>query len=84
MKRANKTTVLPMALLSYLGVMAYLGRGYLAEGDYAYYFGVIGVSFVIIVLLYFVLRMREKVRNERDEKIKSTYTQNNDNKKVEN
>lgn len=74
MKKHNKTTLLPMALLAYLGVMAYMGRGSLAEGDYLYYFGVIGVSLIIIALIYILLRKRDKIRSERDEKLASTYT----------
>lgn len=74
-----------MALLVYLGVMAYLGRGYFIEGDYTYYFGVIGVSLVIIVVLYYVLRMRDRIRQERDKLIENSYKdkERTDDKKVE-
>ena len=70
-----------MALLAYLGVMAYMGKDRLKEGEYLHYFGVIGVSLLIIALVYILLRKREKLRKERDEKISSTYKKENDEEK---
>jgi hypothetical protein len=54
-------------MLVYLAVMAYLSRQRLADGEYLYYFGVIGISLGIIVLLYFVLKKKERLRQEREE-----------------
>lgn len=79
MKKSSKTQLLPLALLLYLAVMAYMGRGTLLAGEYLHYFGVIGVSLIIIVLIYILLRKRDKIRAERDEKLRKTYGRYDDN-----
>lgn len=66
--------MLPLALLVYLGVMAYLGYPHLQAGETLFYFGVIGASLVIIALLYVILRKRDKIRAERDEKLYASYS----------
>lgn len=58
--------MLPLALLAYLLVMAYVGRARLFAGEYLYYFGIIGVSLVIIVLLHFALKRRDRLRERRE------------------
>lgn len=89
MKKLNRTTLLPSALLVYLAVMAYLGYPHLQAGETLFYFGVIGASLVIIALLYIILRKRDKIRQQRDEQLYSTYRKKddkeelNDEKKVE-
>ena len=72
-KNPKRSTIIPLALLVYLAVMAWMGRGRLANGEYFYYFGVIGGSLLIIVLLYFSLRRKEKLRRQREEELYSTY-----------
>lgn len=70
MKR-NKSIIIPIALLAYLGVMSYIGyKGY-ASGEFSAirYFDVIAVSFLIIVLLFFSLKRKEKLRKEREDDI---------------
>ena len=67
--------MLPLALLIYLAVMAYVGYPHLQAGEYSFYFGVIGGSLVIIAVLYILLRKRDKIRQERDEQLYSTYEQ---------
>ena len=78
MKRSNftRTTLLPLALLVYLAVLAWMARGRLYSGDYLYYFGVIGGSLVIIGLLYLVLRRRDRLRQQwkQDEEQYGTYS----------
>lgn len=81
MKKSNKTTLLPLALLAYLCVMAYMGRGSLMAGEYLYYFGVIGISLVIIALIYILLRKRDQIRADRDKKIRKTYEKDEDKEK---
>ncbi len=71
--KLKRSTVIPLCMLAYLAVMAWLGRGRLAAGDYLYYFGVIGISLVIIVLLYFALRRKETLRQRREEELYGTY-----------
>ena len=63
----TRTTLLPLALLIYLVVLAWIARGRFYSGDYLYYFGVIGGSLLIIILLYLVLHKRERLRREREE-----------------
>ena len=53
-------------MLVYLAVMSYIGRGEFFAGHYLYYFGIIGISLVIIVLLHFSLKRRERLRRERE------------------
>ena len=62
MKR--RSTIIPMLLLVYLAVMAYIGRGELLAGNYLYYFGIIGVTLVCILALHLVLKRREKMRGK--------------------
>ncbi len=62
MKR--RSTIIPMLLLVYLAVMAYIGRGELLAGNYLYYFGIIGVTLACILALHLVLKRREKMRGK--------------------
>ena len=61
--------------MAYLCVMAWVGRGQItkAEPDYLQYFGIIGISLLIIVLLYFALRRKETMRQRREEELYGTY-----------
>ncbi|MBO7610142.1 MAG: hypothetical protein J6S96_08085 [Muribaculaceae bacterium] len=71
--RFTRTAVLPLALLIYLAVLAWISRGRFYSGEYLYYFGVIGGSLVIIVLLYLVLRKRDRLRSRQEEELYGTY-----------
>lgn len=62
MKR--RSTIIPLLLLAYLAVMAYIGRGELLAGNYLYYFGIIGATLVCILALHLVLKRREKMRGK--------------------
>lgn len=64
--KTKKSTWLPLILLVYLLVMAYIGRQQVVAGKYLQYFGVLGVSLVVIMLLHFVLKKKERLREERD------------------
>lgn len=83
MKKSNRSTLLPAALLVYLAVMAYLGYPHLQAGETLFYFGVIGSSLVIIALLFIILRKRDKIRQQRDEELYSTYSKENSEEKDE-
>ena len=52
--------MIPAILTVYLAVMAYIGRGELRDGNYAYYFGVIIITLACIILLRYNLVQREK------------------------
>ena len=72
-KYSTRTIVLPLALLVYLAVLAWMGRGRLLSGHYLYYFGVIGGSLLVIALLFFVLRKRDQMRERLDNEEYGTY-----------
>lgn len=71
--KAKRSTVVPLILAVYLAVMAYIGYSDYASGKVSalYYFGIIGITVVILVLLHFSLRRREKLRRERLEDIEN-------------
>lgn len=59
-RRIPRSTLVPLLLLVYLAVMSYIGWGNYAKGETSalYYFGTIGVTMVIILLLHFNLKRR--------------------------
>lgn len=67
--RAKRSTILPLVLAVYLAVMAYIGYPEYAAGRTSalYYFGTIGVTVVILILLHFNLKRRERLSREREE-----------------
>ena len=69
----NKAVIIPLALLVYLGIMCYIGYDGYASGEFSdlYYFGVIAVSLIVIILLHFSLKRRERLRKEREEDMKN-------------
>lgn len=60
--KLRRSTVIPSILLIYLGVMSYIGYSEFQQGNYLYYFGVIGVTLVIIAILHVFLKKREHLR----------------------
>lgn len=66
----KRSTIIPLILLIYLGVMAYIGRGEFYAGNYLYYFGIIGLTLFTIILLHFFLKKRERLRREREDDIR--------------
>ena len=71
--KPKRSTVIPLCLLVYLAVMAWMGRGRLLAGEYLYYFGVLGGSLAIIALLYWSLRRKEALRRKHEEDLYGTY-----------
>lgn len=71
-KKTPRSTWLPIVLLTYLAVMSYIGRGELRQGHYLYYFGITGSTLVIITILHFVLKRREKLAARRKNDIKKS------------
>lgn len=71
----KRSTLIPVLLLIYLIVMAYIGRGEFQAGNYAYYFGIIGTTLICIILLHFVIRKRERLKNERESDIRKSSTE---------
>ena len=73
MKKFKRSVVIPLCLLVYLALMAYLGRERLAAGEYLHYFGVIGGGIVIIVLLHILLKKKEQIRERNERTNYGTY-----------
>lgn len=65
----KKSTLVPIVLLGYLGVMSYIGYPGYASGLHSaiFYFGVIGVTIFVIALLHIYLKKRERLRKERED-----------------
>ncbi len=68
-KRFKGSVVIPCALVAYLLFMAYYGRNLFFTGQYLHYFGVIGVTLAIIVILHFSLKKKEKLREKREQEM---------------
>lgn len=77
--KLKRHTVLPLVLAVYLAVMAYIGYPEYAAGHSSalYYFGIIGITVVILIALHFTLKKRDRLRRERMEDIE----RNNNNSK---
>ncbi len=61
----KRSVILPIILLVYLLVMSYIGWPYYSQQDkYLEYFGIIGITLVVIVCLYFFLKRRDRFRKE--------------------
>lgn len=56
----KRSTLTPLILLAYLAVMAYTGRGELYQGHYLFYFGIIGATLIVILLLHIFLKRRNR------------------------
>lgn len=72
-KKFKSSTVIPLALLVYLAAMAYYGRGMLVAGETIKYFGVIACTLIVLVILHFSLKKKEKLREKRENDIYTTY-----------
>ena len=60
--------IIALLLVIYLAVMAYFGRGMLLSGNYWEYFSIIGVTLLVIFILRWAMKRREKIREERRKK----------------
>ena len=67
----KRSTIIPLILLVYLAVMAYIGRGEFFAGHYLYYFSIIGATLIVVFLLHLSLKRRERQRQERESKDQS-------------
>ena len=70
----KKSIIIPLVLLAYLGVMSYIGYPEYAAGRMTplYYFGVIGCTLLVIILLHFFIKKRERLRRERIDDIRDS------------
>ncbi len=69
MMKTKRSTLVPLILAVYLAFMASIGYGEYAAGRMSplYYFGVIVLTAIIIILLHFNLKRRERLRRERED-----------------
>lgn len=67
-KKSYKHIIIPLCLLIYLGIMAYIGREELQEQNGAiFYYGKIALGLLVLVMLHFVLKRKAKLRKQREE-----------------
>jgi hypothetical protein len=66
MSKPKRSTIIPLLLAIYLIVMAYIGWPAFASGQTSalQYFGTIGATSLILVLLHFTLKKRENNKNQ--------------------
>lgn len=76
--KLKRSTVIPAVLAAYLVVMACIGYPEYAAGRTSalYYFGVIGITVIILILLHFNLKRRERLRRERMEDMEKSQNNN--------
>ncbi|QRX62866.1 LPXTG cell wall anchor domain-containing protein [Dysgonomonadaceae bacterium zrk40] len=63
-RRLEKQLLLPLVLVCYaliMGVLAY--PRYRTSGNWGEYFTIIGITLLLALLLYFLLKRRENIRN---------------------
>lgn len=67
--KIKRSTLIPAVLLVYLAVMAGIGYPEYAAGRTSalYYFGIIAITLVVLVLLHFSLKRREKYRDNKNQ-----------------
>ncbi|MDD2961350.1 MAG: hypothetical protein PHR45_04620 [Muribaculaceae bacterium] len=65
-RKYKKSTIIPILLIIYLVAMSYIGFDIFRQGNYLYYFGIIGITLVIILLLHFSLKRKERLAEERE------------------
>lgn len=63
-RKTKRPLLVPAILLIYAGVMAYISYPrYKESGDWNEYLTVTGISLAIVILLYFLLKRRQKIRD---------------------
>lgn len=69
MKRLPRHITVPLLLLIYLSIMAWLGLDGLRSGATSpmQYFGTIALTLLVLVLLYFFLKKRDRLRRKRQD-----------------
>ena len=83
MKKIKQSVIVPVCLAIYLGIMAYIGRDNFASDNKFTYYSVLAVSLVIIVILHFVLRKKEHLRQRRQEELQYGRYDDKDNRKTD-
>ena len=70
--KIKRSTLIPAALLVYLAIMCIPGYKRYAAGTMGAteFFGIIGVTLAVIVMLHFTIKRRERLRAEREADMK--------------
>lgn len=73
----KRSIVLPILLLIYLVVMSFIGWPYYSEnGKYFEYFGLIALTLIVIVCLFFFLKKRDRYRREHQKRKDASFRRN--------
>ena len=77
--KIKKSTLIPSILAVYLAVMAWIGYPEYAAGRTSalYYFGIIGITIIILIALHFNLKRRERLAKERERDIEEASNKSN-------
>lgn len=77
--KIKRSTLIPSILAVYLAVMAWIGYPEYAAGRTSalYYFGIIGITIVILIALHFNLKRRERLAKERERDIEEASNKSN-------
>ncbi|MDR2816415.1 MAG: LPXTG cell wall anchor domain-containing protein [Proteiniphilum sp.] len=68
-RKIKRHILFPGALLLYFAVMAVMAYpGYKASGKWGEYFGVIGISLLLALILFFILKRKQKIRDRFSQK----------------
>lgn len=63
-RKIKRHILFPLVLLVYFAIIAVMAYPrYKASGEWAEYFGIIGVSLLLALLLFFILKRRQKIRD---------------------
>lgn len=63
-RKIKKQFLFPAALLIYLAIMAYISYPrYKESGNWGEYFAVTGISVLLVVLLFFLLKRKQQIRD---------------------
>ncbi|HBG58719.1 LPXTG cell wall anchor domain-containing protein [Proteiniphilum sp. UBA1028] len=68
-QRIKKQVLFPVVLLLYMAIMAYISYPrYKASGEWGEYLAVIGIGLLLVVLLFFLLKRKQKIRDQFNQK----------------
>lgn len=69
--KLKRSTVIPAALLIYLAIMAAIGYPAYADGRTKplEYFGIIAVTLLVVILLHFNIKRRDRLQREREDRL---------------
>ncbi|WP_298648671.1 LPXTG cell wall anchor domain-containing protein [uncultured Proteiniphilum sp.] len=63
-RKIKKHILFPAVLLIYFTIMAVMAYPrYKASGNWSEYFGIIGISLLLALLLFFILKRKQKIRD---------------------